>query len=222
MSVNWTKEKIKEWVFSQDWYQTIQIADDISTPGNFDSSWRFKLMNLGDLTGKSVLDIGCNSGQICFKVKELGASRVVGIDINKKRLNQARTLAEILKLDIEFKEIGILECEKLRQFDVVFCISVVTEVPDLISSLLVLKSVSKKLLYLELALSPLPSIPFTLTEKFKFKKTNGRCYLRKIKGKMWNLLPDMRFIKTLIGDKFKIQKLGRSSRYTLLRCEAIS
>ncbi|MFX1328194.1 MAG: class I SAM-dependent methyltransferase [Promethearchaeota archaeon] len=215
----WSKKKIKEWVFAQDWYQTIKITDDIVTPGAVDASWRFKMMNLGDLTGKTVLDVGCNSGQICIETKRLGASRVVGIDIYKKRLSQAITLAEILNLDIEFKEIGILESESLGQFDIVFCIAVLTEVPDLISSLLILKNITKEILYLELSISPISSIPLTMTEDLKIRRTNGRCYLREIRGNRWSLVPDMRFLETLLGDKFKIQKLGKSSRYTLLRCD---
>ncbi len=217
--MKWSKEKIREWIFSQKWYQTIKITDDLVTPGHVDASLRFELMNLRNLTGKSVLDIGCNSGQICFMAKKLGAFKVVGIDINKMRLAQAKTIAEILNVDIDFKEIGIAEVKELGQFDVVFCIAVITEVPDLISSLLTLKLITNEILFLELALSPIPSIPFGFTEEFKIRQTYGRSYLRKIRGDKWNLVPDIRFVKKLLGDKFRISKLGKSSRYTLLRCE---
>lgn len=219
MSIKWSNERIRDWVYSQDWYQTIKITDDISTPGIVDASWRFKLMNLGNLNGKTILDVGCNSGQVCFEAKKLGALRVVGIDIHKIRLSQAKTIAEILNLDIEFKEIDILECQILGQFDIVFCIAVVTEVPDLISSLLTLKSITKEILFLELSLSPISSVPFSISEDLKIRRSKGRCYLREIKGNRWSLVPDMRFLETLLGDKFKIKKLGKSSRYTLLRCE---
>ncbi len=219
MLTRWTKEEIREWIFSQDWYQSIHVIDNIVTPGKFDSTWRFKLMNLGDMSGKSVLDVGCNSGQICFQVKKQGALKVTGIDINQKRLLQAKKLAEIMELNVEFKELDILESVKLGQFDIVFCISVLTEISDLLSSLLVLKKITRERLFLELAIAPFPSLPFFISEGFKLKKSTGKCHLRDIKGNQKVLLPDMRLIKTFLGDKFKIQKLGRSSRYTLLRCE---
>ena len=37
MTTNWTKEKIKEWISSQEWYQSIQISDEITTSGNFNA-----------------------------------------------------------------------------------------------------------------------------------------------------------------------------------------
>ena len=36
---------------------------------------------LGDVAGKTVLDIGCNAGSFSMRMKERGASRVVSIDI---------------------------------------------------------------------------------------------------------------------------------------------
>ena len=221
MTNKWTKERIKEWVFSQDWYQSIHVIDDIITPGNFDAAWRLKLMNLGDLSGKSILDVGCNSGQICFQAKKLGASKVVGIDINKFRLSQAKKLADIMNLDVEINEMDILDSIKLGQFDIVFCVAVLTEIPDLISSLFVLKQITKDILFLELAIAPFHNSPLFISENYKIRRLKGKCYLRKIKGDRWNLMPNMQFIKTLLGDKFKIKKLGKSSRYTLLKCEVV-
>ncbi len=219
MSNNWTKEKIKDWIFSQDWYQSIQVKEDIITSGNFNAAWRFKLMNLGDLSGKSILDVGCNSGQICFETKKLGASKVIGIDINKFRLSQAKKLADIMNLDVKFNEMDILDSIKLGQFDIVFCIAVLTEIPDLISSLNVLKQISKDILFIELAIAPFHNSPLFISENFKIRRLRGKCYLRKIKGNRWVLMPNLQFIKTLLGDKFIIKKLGKSSRYTLLKCE---
>ncbi|KWT59753.1 hypothetical protein ADL21_21615 [Streptomyces albus subsp. albus] len=37
---------------------------------------------LGDLTGRSVLDIGCGTGQYCRMLRRAGAGRVVGYDIS--------------------------------------------------------------------------------------------------------------------------------------------
>lgn len=51
---------------------------------------RLDRINGGNLSGMSVLDIGCNEGFFCRAAFEAGASRVVGIDSNKVRLNSAK------------------------------------------------------------------------------------------------------------------------------------
>jgi len=219
MGNKWTKVKIIQWIHSQNWYQRIRVNDEIITPGKIDDSKRLKLMNLGDLTGKSVLDVGCNSGLYCFESKRRGASEVIGIDINEFRLNQARTLAEIINLDIVFKKMNIEESIKLGQFDIVFCIAVVTEITNLISSLLVLKQLTKETLFLELDISPIPNLPIIYSRSFKKRRISGKCYLSKISRNRWSLIPNKQFIKVLLGDKLKIKVLGKSSRYTLLRCD---
>ena len=130
----WTTEKICAWIESQEgpnyWYQTIAVRDDIVTPGTVDS--RIRLQHLGlpdDLSGKSVLDIGCNSGMIALECKKRGATRVVGIDLQRNRLEQAHTLAEIMDLDIELREMSLFDAAELGQFDLVFCIAVPVKIP---------------------------------------------------------------------------------------------
>ncbi len=44
-----------------------------------------------DLKGKSVLDLGCGSGERCMDYIRLGASKVTGIDISEKMLAAARS-----------------------------------------------------------------------------------------------------------------------------------
>lgn len=61
---------------------------------------------LPDLRGKSVLCIGCGSGEECDYIKKLGADRVVGIDISKGLIEQAKyTFA-----DVEFQ---VMDMERL-------------------------------------------------------------------------------------------------------------
>ncbi len=45
---------------------------------------------LPDLTGKSVLDLGCGFGEHCMEYVKRGATKVVGIDISEKMLEIAR------------------------------------------------------------------------------------------------------------------------------------
>lgn len=45
---------------------------------------------LGNIAGKSVLDLGCGYGFFTRKLQHLGAARLVGVDISEKMLGLAR------------------------------------------------------------------------------------------------------------------------------------
>jgi SAM-dependent methyltransferase len=251
MGKAWTTVEIQDWVESQDeenyWYQTIPVCDGIVTPGTVDSRKRLELLDLPDLTGKTVLDVGCNSGMYSFECRKRNASRVVGIDLQRNRLEQARVLNEIMDLDVEFKEMDLFEAKTLGQFDVVICIAMVTEVTDLIGALLILKEITREVLYLELALAStyrrnlgllgkelhLASIfELNLDAVLNFRGIHGLMDLPGIRWLKppfhgsarlrkiktgWALVPDMQFVETLMADKFEIIDLGPSVRYHLLK-----
>ncbi len=74
-----------------------------------------------DVTGASVLDIGCNGGFYSIQMKRRGAARVLGIDVDERYLGQARFAAEVLNLDIEFEKLSVYEIDSVPgQFDYVF------------------------------------------------------------------------------------------------------
>jgi tRNA (mo5U34)-methyltransferase len=73
-----------------------------------------------DLTGKSVLDIGCNGGFYSIEMKRRGASRVLGIDFDEDYLAQARFAAEVTGHDIEFAKLSVYDVGALgEKFDLV-------------------------------------------------------------------------------------------------------
>ena len=73
-----------------------------------------------DLTGKTVLDIGCNGGFYSIEMKRRGAAQVVGIDFDDYYLDQARFAADALGLDIDFRKLSVYDVAALGQkFDVV-------------------------------------------------------------------------------------------------------
>ena len=47
---------------------------------------------LPDLTGKTVIDLGCGYGWFCRSARELGAAQVTGVDISEKMLARAAEL----------------------------------------------------------------------------------------------------------------------------------
>ncbi len=78
-----------------------------------------------DLTGKSVLDIGCNGGFYSMEMKRRGASRVLGIDYDDVYLNQARFAAEVTGADVEFAKMSVYDVALLgERFDLVIFMGV--------------------------------------------------------------------------------------------------
>jgi len=78
-----------------------------------------------DLSGRTVLDIGCNAGFYSMEMKRRGAARVLGIDFDDDYLRQARFAAEIEGLDIEYRKLSVYDVGALgERFDLVLFIGV--------------------------------------------------------------------------------------------------
>ncbi len=78
-----------------------------------------------DLSGATVLDIGCNGGFYSLEMKRRGAARVLGIDVDDRYLSQARFAAETLGYDIEFEKRSVYDVDQIPgQFDFVFFMGV--------------------------------------------------------------------------------------------------
>ncbi len=78
-----------------------------------------------DLTGKSVLDIGCNGGFYSLEMKRRGAERVLGVDFDEDYLAQARFAAEVMGHDIEFRKLSVYDVASLgERFDLVIFMGV--------------------------------------------------------------------------------------------------
>jgi tRNA (mo5U34)-methyltransferase len=78
-----------------------------------------------DLTGKSVLDIGCNAGFYSMEMKRRGADRVLGTDSDERYLAQARFAAQVNGLDIEFRKLSVYDVADLgEKFDLVIFMGV--------------------------------------------------------------------------------------------------
>lgn len=108
------------------WFHNLDLRGIRTAPehsfGDFPNcKWRsFAHALPSDLTGRTVLDVGCNAGFYSLEMKRRGADRVVGIDQNEGYLAQARFAAEVCGLDIELKQLSVYEVARLgERFDVV-------------------------------------------------------------------------------------------------------
>jgi len=113
------------------WFHNLDLGGVQTAPNHFlgnypDIKWRkFADVLPADLTGKTVLDIGCNAGFYAIEMKRRGAERVLGIDFDDAYLAQARFAAEVAELDIEFQKLSVYDVGTLGEsFDVVLFMGV--------------------------------------------------------------------------------------------------
>jgi tRNA (mo5U34)-methyltransferase len=113
------------------WFQNFNLHGRQTAPGHFLGDypavkWRkFAHAIPKDLSGKTVLDIGCNAGFYSVEMKRRGAARVLGVDYDEAYLAQARFVAETLGVDVEFRRLSVYDMAQLHErFDVVFFMGV--------------------------------------------------------------------------------------------------
>ncbi len=115
------------------WFHNIDLGDGVVTaPDHFLGDYpRFKFERFAhalpaDLSGKTVLDIGCNAGFYSVEMKRRGAARVVGIDSDDRYLAQARLACTALGFDnIEFRNLSVYDVAALgERFDLVIFMGV--------------------------------------------------------------------------------------------------
>ncbi|MBV0891478.1 TIGR04290 family methyltransferase [Paracoccus sp. Z118] len=114
------------------WFHNLDLNGVQTAPDHFLGDYpagkfsRFAHLVPGDLTGRSVLDIGCNAGFYSLEMKRRGAARVVGIDSDDRYLAQARLAADTLGVGgVEFRNLSIYDVGALgERFDLVIFMGV--------------------------------------------------------------------------------------------------
>jgi tRNA (mo5U34)-methyltransferase len=108
--------------------RTVEVQTAPDHPlGDFPAGfWRyFQHAIPRDLSGQTVLDIGCNAGFYSFEMKRRGAARVLGIDHDPHYLRQAEFARERLGLDVEFRRLEVYDVDRLGEtFDLVLFMGV--------------------------------------------------------------------------------------------------
>jgi tRNA (mo5U34)-methyltransferase len=164
-----------------EWFHNIDLGGVETAPHHFLGDYprvkwkRFAHAIPSDLTGKSVLDIGCNGGFYSIEMKRRGAQRVVGIDSDEKYLEQARFAAAVSRTEIDFRNLSVYGILALREeFDVVLFMGVLYHLRhpllalDLLHQVVREKLVFQSMLRGSAEVAPLEEdYPFTETEIFE-------------------------------------------------------
>jgi tRNA (mo5U34)-methyltransferase len=114
------------------WFHNLDLHGVRTAPDHFLGDYprvkwdRFAHAIPTDLTGKTVLDIGCNAGFYSIAMAQRGAARIVGIDHDPGYLAQARFAAALLGFPgIEFKQLSTYDVGALQErFDLVLFLGV--------------------------------------------------------------------------------------------------
>jgi tRNA (mo5U34)-methyltransferase len=113
------------------WFHNIELGGVRTAPDHFLGDypavkWRgFAHAIPEDLTGRTVLDIGCNGGFYALEMKRRGAERVVAVDADPDYLAQARFAAEVSGLEIELRQLSVYDVGALgERFDLVLFLGV--------------------------------------------------------------------------------------------------
>lgn len=89
-----------------------------------------------DVTGKSVIDVGCNNGYYLFRLLEKQPQRLVGFDPSTLYKTQFDFLNHFVKADILFELLGIEHLPHYpEKFDVALCLGVIYHRTDPITAL---------------------------------------------------------------------------------------
>jgi SAM-dependent methyltransferase len=80
------------------------------------------LRRVGDVRGLSVLDLACGTGVYSRKLRQLGAARVVGVDISEGQIVQARAIEEQHPLGITYLQGDVTTLPLDEQFDLVVAV----------------------------------------------------------------------------------------------------
>lgn len=127
-----TQSEIRERIASLgDWFHNMELQGVRTAPDHFlydypMNKWRrFSHALPQDLTGATVLDIGCNAGFHAIEMKRRGAARVLGIDHDERYLAQAQLAAELSDAEIEFRRLSVYDVALLgEKFDLVLFMGV--------------------------------------------------------------------------------------------------
>lgn len=101
-----------------------------------------------DVTGKSVIDIGCWEGHRCLRLADKGAKSILGIDICESP-NRA---------DFDFLQIDVMSDRfwEVEPVDIVFCTGVLYHIPDPINFLYRLRRITKETLVIGTVIDNMP------------------------------------------------------------------
>jgi tRNA (mo5U34)-methyltransferase len=148
------------------WFHRIELPEGVATktesvsgePADHPAgTWR----HIGevlphDLSGQTVLDVGCNAGFYSFEAKKRGAARVLGVDAQRHHVRQATWVRDVLGIEVDFRRMSVydLSVRDPGPFDVVLALGLIYHCKHLVLALERLFQVTGGRMILETAVLP--------------------------------------------------------------------
>ncbi|MFN2499234.1 MAG: DUF1698 domain-containing protein [Pyrinomonadaceae bacterium] len=157
------------------WFHYIDLGDGLATKTQSAigepvehprPTWdKVKVCLPDDLSGKTVLDVGCNAGFYSLEMKRRGAAHVLGIDSQRNLIRQAAFVRDVYRLDIDYRRMSVydLDPHSLGQFHVTLALGLLYHCKHLVLALEKLFIVTRELLILETAIYPPEKAPSSFT-----------------------------------------------------------
>jgi len=133
------------------WWHHVDVGDGVVTPGHqghpqstIDKLNRIDLPE--DLTGKTVLDIGCADGFFSFECERRGAKRVVALDHKGHNCEKGfKVLHTIFQSKVEYVEADFLDIDpqSLGTFDIVLFLGILYHLRYPVKALDILRGLTK-------------------------------------------------------------------------------
>lgn len=127
-------------------YHSINLPFDRSTKGDNKNFRNFEKLNFRN---KTVLDVGCGYGALCFFAERQGASSILGTELKPHRYIGAVVLKNILSSNALFSDCDIFEDKLKEQFDIVFLLNVIHHLSEPFYALRELAKITKEIFILE-------------------------------------------------------------------------
>lgn len=138
------------------WWHHINLGNGIITPGHQgddDINERYlSMLQLPDLTGKTVLDIGCSDGFYSFECEKRGAAKVIAVDDPKINASRGFHVAKnILRSQVEFIPINLFDInpKEFGKFDIVLALGLIYHLKSFYIGLEIIKELTKELVIIQ-------------------------------------------------------------------------
>jgi SAM-dependent methyltransferase len=160
------------------WHYSFEFDDGVSTPVAdpaevnrhrqrrryfFDALLR---ATGGSLSGKRVLDLGCNAGFWSLQAIEAGADFVLGVDGREMHVEQANLVFEAKGVDparYRFEQANIFEHSFTERFDVVLCLGLMYHISKPVELFELIAGVGAELVVIDTSVSFAPSSVFEVS-----------------------------------------------------------
>ena len=115
----------------------------------------------------TVLDVGCAYGALCFEAENRGATEVLGVDLNERRLKGAEALKDVLNSKVTFEARDLLENPPMVKFDYVLLLNVIHHLNDPLAMIRLLSTCARRQLIIEYPNFSDPRFPSDLSDRMK-------------------------------------------------------